>query len=376
MIAWVAGCGLRAAGCGLAILSRPGCGSLLEGGPGAHARDGHVHRRRRVELEFDLTFMLSNYRCIWGRGCPDTRLQRTARGCCVDGVEIYRGDGDTPGSEDLKKIRGRVRQLTDEDWQNRRTALARGGRDPWGKARFKRDSVHTRLNQGACIFHNRVDHPGGAGCAFHVAALRRGENPVDWKPRICWQVPLFFDIDEKTKTTMVRACRTVDCGYGILEWWCTEHQDAFSADQPVYMTMEAELRARVRRRCLRRAGRLLPGAPLRRATQADAAPDDPQRPPSRPRATGISFPRPGWPATRTASCPSDRAVAGQRARSRLRRGWLPLAAVDSPWFRFPRVGGQHNPTDNMDPERRRGRSGALLTPGAVREERPVLSLPD
>ena len=42
--------------------------------------------------EFDLTFMLSNYRCIWGRGCPDIRLERTARGCCVEGVEIYRGD--------------------------------------------------------------------------------------------------------------------------------------------------------------------------------------------------------------------------------------------------------------------------------------------
>ncbi len=109
--------------------------------------------------EFDLTFIVSNYRCIWGRGCPDTRLQHTARGCCVDGVEIYQGDGDTVGSEDLKRIRGRVRQLTDEDWQNRQVACQRGGRDPWGKARFKRDSVHTRLYRGACIFHNRVDHP-------------------------------------------------------------------------------------------------------------------------------------------------------------------------------------------------------------------------
>lgn len=162
--------------------------------------------------EFDLTFMLSNYRCIWGSGCPDTRLQRTARGCCVDGVEIYQGDGDTPGRDDLKRIRGRVRELTDEDWQNRRVALARGGRDPWGKARFNRDSVHTRLYRGACIFHNRVGHPGGPGCALHVAALRRGENPMDWKPRICWQVPLFFDIDDKTKTTTVRACASVDWG--------------------------------------------------------------------------------------------------------------------------------------------------------------------
>ena len=27
-----------------------------------------------------------------------------------------------------------------------------------------------------------------------------------------------------------------------LDWWCTEHPDAFSADEPVYVTMEAELR--------------------------------------------------------------------------------------------------------------------------------------
>jgi len=193
--------------------------------------------------EFDLTFMLSNYRCIWGSGCPDTKLQHTARGCCVEGVEIYQGDGDSAGREDLRKIRGRVKQLTDEDWQNRGVALARGGRDPWGKARFKRDSVHTRLYRGACIFHNRADHPGGAGCALHVAALRRGEDPIDWKPRICWQVPLFFENDATTKTTKVRACRTVDWGgEGILDWWCTEHPDAFSGSQPLYVTMEGELR--------------------------------------------------------------------------------------------------------------------------------------
>jgi hypothetical protein len=193
--------------------------------------------------EFDLTFLLSNYRCIWGRGCPDTSLQHTARGCCVDGVEIYQGEGDKPGAEDLEMIRSRVEQLTDEDWQNRRVALRRPGRDPWGKARFERDSVHTRVYLGACIFHNRVDHPGGAGCAFHIAAMRRGEKAMDWKPRVCWQTPLFFEINEDTKTTIVRACRTADWGEeGILEWWCTEHRDAYSAQLPVYVTMEAELR--------------------------------------------------------------------------------------------------------------------------------------
>jgi len=61
--------------------------------------------------------------------------------------------------------------------------------------------------------------------------------------RTCWQTPLFFDTDEDTKTTKVRACRTVDWGgEGILDWWCTEHRDAFSADQPLYVGMEMELR--------------------------------------------------------------------------------------------------------------------------------------
>jgi hypothetical protein len=54
---------------------------------------------------------------------------------------------------------------------------------------------------------------------------------------------MFFDSDDKTKTTTVRASGTVDWGgEGILEWWCTEHPDAFSADQPVYVTMAEELR--------------------------------------------------------------------------------------------------------------------------------------
>jgi hypothetical protein len=196
-----------------------------------------------VNWEFDLTFMLSNFGCIWGHGCRDIRGQGTARGCCVEGVEIYRGGGDSAGAEDLAMIRGRVEQLTDEDWQNRRVALRHGGSDPWGKARFQPDSVHTRIYRGACIFHNRPDHPAGPGCALHLAALRRGEAPIDWKPQICWQVPLFFDSDPATSTTKVRACRTADWGQeGIIEWWCTEHEEAFTANRPVYISMEQELR--------------------------------------------------------------------------------------------------------------------------------------
>ena len=205
---------------------------------------------------------------------PRYQTEHTARGCCVEGVEIYQGEGDTAGAEDLKMIRGRVAQLTDEDWQNRQLALRRGGRDPWGKARFKRDSVHTRLYRDGCIFHNRADHPAGAGCAFHVAALRHGESPIDWKPRICWQVPLFFDIDNDTRTTTVRACRTVD-------WAARGSSSGGAPSSGRVQRQSAAVRdhggrtpAHVRRRRLRRAGRLLPGAAdRRRASHADVAAD-------------------------------------------------------------------------------------------------------
>jgi hypothetical protein len=225
--------------------------------------------------EFDLTFMRSNYRCIWGRGCPDVRLQGSARGCCVEGVEVHQGEGDMPGSEDLEMIRGRVEQMTDEDWQNRQVALRGAGRDPWAKARFKRDSVHTRVHRGACIFHNRIDHPAGAGCAFHVAALRRGENPIDWKPRICWQVPLFFDIDEKAKTTTVRASRTVDWGEeGRPRLVVHRARGRVQRRSPGVREHGGGAAARVRRRCLRRAGRLLPRASGRpEAARTDATAD-------------------------------------------------------------------------------------------------------
>ncbi|MCI4361418.1 MAG: hypothetical protein L3J91_06900, partial [Thermoplasmata archaeon] len=48
----------------------------------------------------------------------------------------------------------------------------------------------TRIVDEACIFLNRPGFPGGAGCALHRAALEQGERPLDWKPDVCWQLPL------------------------------------------------------------------------------------------------------------------------------------------------------------------------------------------
>jgi hypothetical protein len=111
----------------------------------------------------------------------------------------------------LEMIRGRVEQMTDEDWQNRRLVLDRGGRDSWGNARFARDSVHTRVYR---VRASSTTGPTFLGVpAVHFTAPPSiAESPLDWKPRTCWQVPLFFEIDEKTQKTTVRAVRTADWG--------------------------------------------------------------------------------------------------------------------------------------------------------------------
>ena len=53
--------------------------------------------------------------------------------------------------------------------------------------------TNTRVVDGACIFLNRPGFAGGAGCALHLAAVDADESPLDWKPSVCWQLPIRVD---------------------------------------------------------------------------------------------------------------------------------------------------------------------------------------
>ena len=88
--------------------------------------------------------------------------------------------------------------------------------------------------------------PGGPGCALHRAALRHGERPLDWKPDVCWQLPLRLDdhTDENGfHTFTLREWKRRDWGEGGEEfhWWCTESPDAFVGQMPVYEGLRDEL---------------------------------------------------------------------------------------------------------------------------------------
>jgi hypothetical protein len=192
--------------------------------------------------QIDLTFLSSAWRCIFGSGCKGIHGD-AAVGCCSSGVFIKAGADDEEGEEDFQLLKKRVKELTDEDWD-----LRSKYRKNWWRERDKGSgSKHTRLHNGACVFANRGDGPSGTvGCAFHIAALRRGEDPIDWKPWVCGLVPFAIDHDDDNQHHTLRAYEHErDWGSGDgepLDWWCVDAPEAYVGGQPVYRAEESLLR--------------------------------------------------------------------------------------------------------------------------------------
>ena len=203
--------------------------------------------------KFDVSFFASGHQCIWGQGCPSTHPSIHAgtdsanAGCCVFGVFVVDDEDDAQGMADYEQVvKPAVAKLTDEQWQNKAIAEARGGAF---KRRGDAASVHTRVHRNACIFFNRADFPTGAGCALHQASLARGEAPEDGKPETCWVEPLTFVPDPDERQTFVTVASNLqDWGAGgeeSLEWWCADAPIAYSAERAAYRTYAGTLARKV-----------------------------------------------------------------------------------------------------------------------------------
>ena len=110
--------------------------------------------------------------------------------------------------------------------------------------------ISSRVVDGACIFLNRPGFPGGAGCALHLAAVDAGEPPLDWKPSVCWQLPVRVDwapTDDGRETATVRGWTRADWGDEgeTMAWCCTEGERAYVGDRPVVESLAEELTALV-----------------------------------------------------------------------------------------------------------------------------------
>lgn len=191
---------------------------------------------------FDVTFLTSSWTCIFGRGCqgvltgPAPELDQ---GCCSYGAH-FTGPADIARTEEL------AARLTAAQWQYRQVASRRGG----PLKRSANGEVVTRLIDDACVFLNRPGFPGGAGCALHRAALDARERPLDWKPDVCWQLPLRLDEhtdDNGHVTSTLREWKRRDWGDGGADfhWWCTESADAFVGHRRVIDELREEIVALV-----------------------------------------------------------------------------------------------------------------------------------
>lgn len=187
---------------------------------------------------FDASFLTSNWRCIFGEGCKGVHEEDTTElghGCCSHGAHFA-------DAADRTRVRRAVRRLDPARWQLRDVADELGG--PF--VRDEEGSWTTRVHAGACIFLNRADAPGGVGCALHLGALDHGEHHVEWKPEVCWQLPLRLThhTDEVGHTTYtLREWKRRDWGEGgeWFHWWCTDAPDAFVGGEPVVVSLRAEI---------------------------------------------------------------------------------------------------------------------------------------
>ncbi len=202
-----------------------------------------------VTWRFDREFLTSNWTCIFGSGCRGilaedaTELQQ---GCCSFGAHL--GDG-ADGRAEALNVAAFASVLTDEQWQYRREFVEHGPAAIFTDAHRN----HTRVVDDACVFLNRPGFAGGAGCALHVGALAADESPVEWKPSVCWQLPIRVDWEEdgpdREIATVRRWSRADWGGFGeTMAWCCTERDEgaeAYCGDESVVDSMAGELTALV-----------------------------------------------------------------------------------------------------------------------------------
>ncbi|HUR19122.1 MAG TPA: hypothetical protein VMZ51_09355 [Acidimicrobiales bacterium] len=190
---------------------------------------------------FDVTFLLSSWICIFGRGCQGVLTGPAAervQGCCSYGAHFTDDD-------DVARVEAAATTLTSEQWQFRAQGLRRGVTKTSGAGERT-----TRLVQDACVFLNRPDFARGPGCALHLAALDRAEAALDLKPNVCWQLPLRREDTDDGHGHITSAITQWDrrhwgAGGADFHWWCTEAPEAFAGQEPVYLAMREELTAMV-----------------------------------------------------------------------------------------------------------------------------------
>ena len=184
---------------------------------------------------FDRDFLASKWTCIWGKGCKGinaTADETLGHGCCSLGAEL-------DGIDEARDLSAAAATIPAHLFQYHAEANS-------GTVFADESYSATRVVDGACIFHNRNGFAGGEGCALHLAAEYFDESPTDWKPSVCWQLPIKVDWEmrnDNVEVATVRRWSRADWGdHGTkMAWCCTEGSDAYVGESSVLDSLSQEL---------------------------------------------------------------------------------------------------------------------------------------
>ena len=191
-------------------------------------------------LKCDLTWLTSNWTCLFGNGCKGLDADKPDSGCCSDGA-YYSGE------EDEERVEKAAARLTPDIWQNYHAAR-KGKALRISELGLDKDRKTKKIN-GNCIFMNQKDFSGGYGCALHTLALKDGLHFVETKPDVCWQLPIRRSFEEriigdnKFSVTVIGEYERLAWGEGgtDFDWYCTSNTEAHIGKEPVYISNKSEL---------------------------------------------------------------------------------------------------------------------------------------
>jgi hypothetical protein len=192
--------------------------------------------------QVDVTFLLSSWDCIFGAGCQGVLTERApelVHGCCSYGAHF----SDRKDRAHVEKL---AKKLPADLWQFSKVGAKKGIAVRVGTHEGEPD-WRTRLVKGACIFLNRPGWKSGPGCALHQWGMHTGTHHSELKPEVCWQLPLRrVDEVQSDGTVISKLTEFGREGWGEggeeFAWWCTESPEAFVGKEPVFRSLETELR--------------------------------------------------------------------------------------------------------------------------------------
>ncbi|MBE1486744.1 hypothetical protein H4W31_002382 [Plantactinospora soyae] len=196
-------------------------------------------------IRADLTWLLSRWTCVFGQACHGIIAGRAADGCCSHGAFFTDAD-------DEKRVRAAVKLLTPQTWQHYRRGFKNYTEVDSVDGETPARRTATQSEEGPCVFLNDANFAGGGGCALHAQALRDGVHPLEYKPDVCWQLPVRRDQDwvkrpDDTKVLVSTLGEFDRRGWGAgghdLDWWCTSSPEAHVGTEPMYLSYSPELTA-------------------------------------------------------------------------------------------------------------------------------------